>query len=131
MVSSSYSIIPINSDNVFVAYNSNDFYYKTTDYKDTFCHSKKCSIDVIKNPNTVLITKSNEKQCYEKEICINKEQSSILQKKQLMHSTSDGRYNDAENLYTYSLLNTANLGIGLIGIIYSIFFINKNKNILK
>ena len=121
------TLSPINIDDVFVAYNSNDFYYKTTDFKDDFCHSHKCSNDIIKNPNTLLITNLNEKQCYEKEICINKQQSEILQKKQLMHSSSDGRYNDTENLYTYSLLNTFNLGIGLVSIIYSIYLINKNK----
>ena len=125
------SLFPISSDDLVIAYNSNDFYYKTVDYKDNFCNSTRCSNDVVKNPHTLLITKSNEKQCYEKELCINKKQSNILQKKQLMHSSSDGRYNDTESLYTYSLLNTVNLGIGLIGIIYSIFLINKNKNILK
>ena len=47
------SLSPINIDDLFVAYNSNDFYYKITDYKDNFCLSQKCSNNIIKNPDTL------------------------------------------------------------------------------
>ena len=119
------SILPINSDNVFMAYNSNEFAWKTNDYKDVSCQSKRCSKNIILNPNTILITDSNSKQCYEKELCINKEQSIKLQKNQITHSGSNGRYTDSERIFVYTLLNTMNLGIGLIGILYSLHIINK------
>ena len=55
---------------------------------------------------------------------IHKNNSEILTKQQNLHSGSDGRYNDSESLFVYTLLNTANLGIGLIAILYSIRSIN-------
>lgn len=119
------SSIPINIEDVFVAYNSNDFYWKTTNYTDKFCQNKKCSKNTFLNPNTILLTESNSKQCYEKELCINKEQSALLEKSQSIHSSSDGRYNDSERVFVYTLLNTVNLGIGLMSILYSLFLINK------
>ena len=118
------SLLPINPDNVFVAYNSNDFYWKTINYDDKFCQSQKCSTNTKINPGTILITENNSQKCYEKEVCINKHNSEILTKQQNLHSGSDGRYNDSESLFVYTLLNTANLGIGLIAILYSIRSIN-------
>ena len=126
MTSPINSMIPTNPDDVFVAYNSNNFYWKTSNYNDTFCKKPKCSFNPV-DSNTKLITKSNSKQCYEKEICINKQLSETLHKNHIMHSGSDGRYTDSESFFLYTLLNTFNLGIGICSIIYSLYIINKNK----
>ena len=62
------SLSPINIDDLFVAYNSNDFYYKTTDFKDDFCHSHKCSNEFILyddgNKEVVTVKRAYKKRTY-------------------------------------------------------------------
>ena len=58
--------------------------------------------------------KSNVDDCYLKEICNNKIQSKILKEMVFNRNSSDGRFVDSNEIYQNLLLNTINLGIGIV-----------------
>ena len=93
--------------------------WKSTEYDETQCKFSDCSRDVIKYPDTTLITQENSENCYKKEVCNNKWNSEILQNLQTSHTETDGRYKDKSNIFHYNLLNAANLGVGVFAIIYA------------
>ena len=115
------SILPVMVDDVVVAYSSNDFYWKSSEYNDTLSNFPDCSTDIIKYPNTTLINSDNSSDCYKKEVYNNKTKSAYLQEMQTSHSSSDGRYKDTQNKFHYSILNTGNLGIGIVSILYVLY----------
>jgi hypothetical protein len=57
---------------------------------------------------------SNIKDCYLTEVCNNKVNSNILQQMVTTRTSSDGRFLDSSDVYETLLLNTLNLGIGVI-----------------
>lgn len=82
----------------------NEYYWTTIDSKllNNCNRYEKCNND------------SNIKDCYFREICNNKIKSEILQKMVTTRISSDGRFVDSTNVYDKLLLNTVNLGIGVI-----------------
>jgi hypothetical protein len=57
---------------------------------------------------------SNVDDCYLKEICNNKIKSKVLKELVLNKNSSDGRFVDSNEIYQNLLLNTINLGIGIV-----------------
>lgn len=57
---------------------------------------------------------SNVDDCYLKEICNNKIQSKVLKEMVFNRNSSDGRFVDSNEIYQNLLLNTINLGIGIV-----------------
>lgn len=111
-----------NTDEVIIAYNSKDFFWKSANYNDKYCDLPQCSIDP-RDINSTMITSKNIENCFKKEVCNNKVISQTLQQIETTHSGSDGRYMDTKNRFRFSILNTCNLGIGIITIIYVTNFI--------
>ena len=104
------SILPVSNDVVMVAYDSNNFYWKSVNYDESACNSyTRCYNDNITNGNNIL--------CYQNEVCENKKKSNHLLEIQKSHSGSDVRYTDIRDKFHYSLLTTVNLGMGIIAIL--------------
>ena len=108
-----------NADDVIIAFNSKDFFWKSANYRDEYCQLPQCNLDMI--------TQENIKTCFQKEVCNNKTISQTLQQIETTHLGSDGRYADTQNQFRYSILNTGNLAVGIITIIYVTNLIYFNK----
>ena len=112
--------------NIIVGYNSNDFFYvkakedgimptdeeciMTKDFDDSLCSSSNVS------------NGENAKNCSRNELCKNKENVNTLYNLQNNHGGSNQKYLDTKKKYNDEMLNTLNLGIGIIilsGFIYS------------
>lgn len=57
---------------------------------------------------------TNVDDCYLKEICNNKIKSKLLTEMVFTRNSSNGRYVDSDEVYQNLLLNTFNLGIGIV-----------------
>jgi hypothetical protein len=104
----------LNSNNIILAYEPNKFFWVSVsdDYKATsnnFCDIQKC--------DDTNLTEENIHDCYMKEICDNKKNSEILQTLHSHHSSADGRYFDTSNTYKKTMLETLNLGVGVLAMI--------------
>jgi hypothetical protein len=110
------------------AFNSNDYFLK---YNDSYCSYEQCSNDANKYPNIKLISQHNSEECYKKEMCNNKQNTTLLNemKSKQLFTNSNIRQKDIRNEFDYSILNTVNLTIGVIMIIsmiyYNIYIINE------
>lgn len=115
------------SKNVFVEYNPNDFFYVVAT-KERGGVEPNCSSlpDIHNNPAWDVSCNShnfenNQDQCVERELCINKENAAEIKKIQNHHNGSDEKYANTTLEYGGVVLNTINLGIGVIilgGLIY-------------
>jgi len=136
--------------NITIAYNPNDFfYYKSpllsdggdivTGFKTgdstfdigTECTAKKqyppnnsnntinCRDD-MRNKNVDVI-----KQCYDRELCINRDNALRINKLQTNHDGSSIRKEDVFSDYNRELLKSYNLAIGSLGIIIMFYFFYK------
>ena len=101
--------ININSNDVILAYSPSDFFWVSADENDfsmESCNLPQCSETDLGSENI--------QNCYSKELCNNKKNSTLLQKMQYVHSGADGRYFDTTNIYQKTILDTFNLGVGII-----------------
>jgi hypothetical protein len=112
------SIITENVNDVVVAFNMNNFFYKSADANDL--DNCELQTELIARCDKININKNNIHRCYQKELCDNRKNALMLQKSQMLYSGADGRYLDTRKLYFSSLQNTLNLGIGIIGLIFII-----------
>lgn len=102
----------VNSNDIILAYDPTKFFWASADQNDidiAYCNLSQCS---------------NTTDCYKKELCNNKSNYELLRKIQSNHSSSDGRFVDTSNLYKRTLLETLNLGGGIIvmGILLSTLY---------
>lgn len=99
----------MNSNNVILAYSPGDFFWVSADSNDY--DSASCNLPQCNKSN---LTNSNIQDCYSKELCNNKKKSELLHKMQSDHSGANGRYLDTSNNYQKTILDTFNLGVGII-----------------
>ena len=139
--------------NLTVAYNPNDFfYYKSPLFSDNTdilnnivnntCSTKKCinrneqgecidscrTIDPDKIPENVDINandKTTRARCYDKELCINRENALKINKLQTNHDGATIRKDDVFSDYNHEVLKSYNLAIGSLGIIIMFYFFYK------
>jgi hypothetical protein len=129
--------------NITIAYNPNDFFYykspllsddgnivtglKTGDQTfdiDTVCGTKKDSAtnDICRINNVI---DNNIESCYNRELCINRDNALRINKLQTNHDGSSIRKEDVFSDYNRELLKSYNLAIGSLGIIIMFYFFYK------
>jgi hypothetical protein len=105
-----------NTNDVVMSYSQNDFFWQKAGQQD-------CSH--LTDDHCTSIHDDNKDACIKKALCKNKEQSQILMDLEAKNYGVDRKYDDDQRLYYNTLLNTANLGIGivvLVGLIYKMVF---------
>lgn len=77
---------------------------------------KKTNSELLNNCNKYEKCNDNSSvdDCYLKEICNNKIQSKVLKEMVFNRNSSGGRFVDSNEIYQNLLLNTINLGIGIV-----------------
>jgi hypothetical protein len=111
------------SRNIVVGFSSTDFYYVTAATSDTTITSTlaNCSqLPSCGDPANIDASKIND--CYQREVCINKDTAQWIQNYQNKHSGSDQNHVDTKSIYNSTLQGTANLGIGIFATIVYIYF---------
>jgi hypothetical protein len=129
--------------NITIAYNPNDFfYYKSPLLSDdgnivtglktgdpTFdivatCTTKKdnATNDICRINNVI---DNDIKSCYDRELCINRDNALRINKLQTNHDGSSIRKEDVFSDYNRELLKSYNLAIGSLGIIIMFYFFYK------
>ncbi len=132
-LSNEYNIVMSEIKNLTVAYNPNDFYYYNATFSDGnkintnnyFNDDIKCAtylagnIDCRNNGNMYL------NNCYDKELCVNRQNAMKMNHLQTNHDGADTRNNDAIVDYNRELLKSYNLAIGSLGILAIFYFLYK------
>jgi len=120
---------------IVVGYNKNDFFYVTAEsngympsdqkceeiMKDTeFDYAKICRIG-NEEQRDVFNYEDNSTKCIERELCINKEKAGKIDVVQNNHSGSEEKHQDYIRQFQSTQLDTLNLGIGVVALIYLIY----------
>lgn len=128
--------------NITIAYNPNDFfYYKSPLLSDggdivngktgdptfdigTECVTKK---GIVSNDDCRVNTINSDliNNCYNRELCINRDNALRINKLQTNHDGSSIRKEDVFSDYNRELLKSYNLAIGSLGIIIMFYFFYK------
>jgi len=130
--------------NITIAYNPNDFFYYKSPLLsddgniligvtannssfdiDTVCGTKKevtGNIDCRGNTDSI---QGNIESCYNRELCINRDNALRINKLQTNHDGSSIRKEDVFSDYNRELLKSYNLAIGSLGIIIMYYFFYK------
>lgn len=115
------------SKNVLVEYNPNDFFYAVADREKMMPNKNICkNLDVQDdatwqnscNENNFY---DNREKCIDRELCVNKKNVEKIEKIKNNHNGADEKYLNTTSEYSGVILNTINLGIGIIllsGLIY-------------
>uniref|UniRef100_A0A6C0DQJ7 Uncharacterized protein n=1 Tax=viral metagenome TaxID=1070528 RepID=A0A6C0DQJ7_9ZZZZ len=133
-----YNNESLDSTNFLISYNKNDFWYNSTDAAiiNNLPTLADCSLNNIddKSWDDVKCSKnnvsSNNQDCVRRELCLNRRYGEQLMTLQNNHVGADQNYLDTKNKYYYQYLQSINLGVGIIGGIYIIYTLYKNRNIV-
>lgn len=114
--------------NINVGYNTKDFFYTNaissgdmpnnckeilgTPYNKEDCKKDEYFID-------------NRKECLDRKLCENKALADTILNIQQTNSGSKGKYKDSVNVFNRELFKTANLSIGIIGLMVLIYRFRK------
>jgi len=125
---------------IALGYNKNDFFYVTAEENGKMPSNNECQ-SIINDTDfdyqticrtgneeqrTVFNTGDNSAKCIQRELCVNKDKVSKVESIQNNHSGSEEKYNDYKKVFRSTQLDTLNLGVGIVGLI---FFIYRARNI--
>ena len=116
------------SNSVFVEYSPNDFFYAIASKGIATPSKEQCDTLHIQDDSwdshcSIDKFQDNYEECIERELCINKEGVDKIKKIQNRHSGSDEKYANTNIEHGGVVINTINLGIGillLMGLIYKL-----------
>ena len=133
-LSNQYNIDMSNIKNLTVAYNPNDFYYYKATFSDgtkintnnSYNDDNKCNT-IINSSSTCNRTdkKTNLETCYNRELCINRQNAMKMNELQTNHDGAGTRNIDVSVDYNRELLKSYNLAIGSLGILATFYFLYK------
>jgi hypothetical protein len=113
--------------NINVGYNPKDFFYMNAVKANDM--PKNCD-EILNRPydkaNCVGEKfNDNQRECLERELCRNKQLADTILDIQQTHSGSIGKFNDTQMIFNRELFKTANLSIGIIGLMVLIYRFRK------
>ena len=134
-----YNNETLDSHKLLVSFNKNDFWYNSTnaDINHNLPSKNECELNSVQD--SVLWDKTkcnktsytdNNQDCVRRELCLNREYAEKLEKLQNNHIGADQNYLDTKQKYSYGFLQSVNLGVGIVGVVYIIFAFYKNRNIV-
>jgi hypothetical protein len=108
-----------------LSYDPYNFYYSTN--RQDLPDKKTCDELIEQHDNETLKCDQDEKlrQCYQYELCKNKNLANEMFERRNNHITSDASYDHLHLKYQYAVLKTVNLSVGIIGSIIFIYYYNK------
>lgn len=121
--------------NLTVAYNPNDFFYYSAKFSDgtqitnDYTDNNKCVtyIDNYGNLDCRNVSMSGNtdlmNNCYNKELCINRNNANKLLQLQTNHDGATTRKDDVSMDYNRELLKSYNLAIGCLGVLTVFYFL--------
>jgi hypothetical protein len=116
------------SNNIIVGYSPNDFFYSNAVNQGIMPSDDECKklkpYDSSWDISCNAWFKDNSGNCIKKELCINKDKADYLTGMENKHSSSNEKFMNEKMNYDNILLNTINLGIGIV---FLIFIIYKNS----
>jgi hypothetical protein len=114
--------------NLIVGYSPNDFFYVDAIQQGVMPSDKDCEklkpLDQKWHYKCGPYFLDNKDDCIKKELCINKSKAAYLTSVEHNHTGSDEKYMNNKQSYDNVLLNTINLGIGII---FLVIIIYKNR----
>jgi hypothetical protein len=117
-------------NNVVVGYSPNDFFYMDAINQGVMPSGDDCKTlkpyDQSWDLSCGTWFSDNSGNCIKKELCINKDKAEYLSTVENTHSSSGEKYMNEKMSYDNVLLNTINLGIGVVFLLVIIY-----KNINK
>ena len=132
-----YNNETLDTHKLLVSFNKNDFWYNrpVVGVSDNMPILDTCSRnDVYDHPKWKNYCDTNFKKydqdCIRRELCLNRDYADKVDKLQNNHNGSDQNYLDVKNKYSYGFLQSINLGVGVIGVVYIIYSFYKNRNIV-
>jgi len=115
-------------NNVIVGYSPNDFFYADAISQGVMPTDDDCvalkPYDQTWDVSCGSWFSDNSGNCIKKELCINQDKANVLTDIQGKHSSADEKYMNEKMNYDNVLLNTINLGIGIV---FLLFVIYKNQ----
>lgn len=124
----------LESHTYLIGYNKNDFFYNSSslnisenlptisdcsnmDANDTIYWDTSCNANVL--------SEDNIQPCIKRELCLNRQYGEKIIKLQNNHYGADQNYLDTKQIYYFQYLQSINLGIGIIAILYAIYTVRK------
>jgi hypothetical protein len=120
--------------NVYVGYTPNDYYYMDTVGKDYYPTTEECTT-LLSIPwgdsSCSAWFSDNSLNCIKQQICLNKNNVSAINSVDASHNSTFGKNINNNEDFQNTFLNTINLGIGILFIIFVIFKIQSTNKIAK
>uniref|UniRef100_A0A6C0JE29 Uncharacterized protein n=1 Tax=viral metagenome TaxID=1070528 RepID=A0A6C0JE29_9ZZZZ len=115
--------------NIVVGYSPNDFFYVDAIQQGVMPTDQECRklkpLDQKWHNLCGSYFIENKDNCIKKELCINKSKAEYLTNIESKHTGSDEKFMNNKQSYDNVLLNTINLGIGIL---FLVIIIYKNRN---
>jgi len=102
-----------------IAYSQNDFFYANAEHNGRMPTSDVCNTMDLYNSywdtscNTINFA-DNSGNCINKELCINKQNATLISNVQNKNSGSLEKYENSKQIFNRTMLTTINLGIGIV-----------------
>jgi hypothetical protein len=113
------------ANNMIVGYSPHDFFYVDAENRNMMPSDEKCKElkpdDQKWNSECGEHFKDNSGNCIAKELCKNREKAVFLQSLENSHSGSTEKYMNEKMNYDNVIMNTINLGIGILFLIVIIY----------
>lgn len=111
--------------NVEVGYDMKDFFYMNAIKSKDMPTKDRCEeiLNKVYVPSTCEGEEfgNNRKDCLDRQLCENKNLSDTILDIQQIHSGSVGKYDDSQRIFNRELFKTANLSIGIVGLMVLIY----------
>lgn len=113
--------------NVNIGYDMKDFFYinaiKSNDMPDN-CEDILNSVYDPTNCQDANFN-NNRQDCLDRQLCKNKKLADTILDIQQIHSGSEGKYADSQSIFNRELFKTANLTIGIVGLMVLMYRFRK------
>jgi hypothetical protein len=116
----------MSTNNVLISYNPNDFFYVGASNRNEMPSVKDCSdLDPYAkswdNKCSDTMFSDNSYNCIKRELCINRDKGERLISISKNSKTANEKYMNEKMKYDVTLMNTINLGIGILFLIVIIY----------
>ena len=115
--------------NVNIGYDMKDFFYINAIKAEDMPTKEKCEEILNKAYDPEMCEEEkfgdNRKECLGRQLCKNKKLSDTILDIQQLHSGSEEKYADSQSIFNRELFKTANLSIGIVGLMVLIYRFRK------
>ena len=115
--------------NVNIGYDMKDFFYMNAIKSNDMPKDAKCEdiLNTAYEPTDCQGEKfnNNRQACLDRQVCKNKKLADTILDMQQIHSGSEGKYADSQSIFNRELFKTANLTIGIVGLMVLMYRFRK------